>query len=104
MRSFDRFADWVAEVAASAYFFGFCVGLVVAWLPTMWLMDINSSQLIVNTATTIITFLLVALLHNSQHRFERAVNLRLQTLLEHHPTAPDEVVNDPGQVAEPESA
>jgi low affinity Fe/Cu permease len=99
VRTFDRFADWVAEIAASAYFFGFCVGLVVAWVPTMWIMDINTSQLVINTATTIITFLLVALLHNSQHRFEQAVNLRLQTLLEHHPSA-DDVVADPGQIAE----
>jgi low affinity Fe/Cu permease len=103
VKSFDRFADWVAERAASAVFFGFCVGLVVAWVPTMWIMDSNASQILINTATTIITFLLVALLHNSQHRFERAVNLRLQTLLEHHPTA-DDVVADPGQIAEAEPA
>jgi len=100
VRSFDRFADAVADRAASAYFFGFCVGLVVAWVPTLWLMDIDTSQLIINTATTIITFLLVALLHNSQHRFESAVNLRLQTILEALPEAPDEVVADPGQIAE----
>ena len=93
---FDRMADAVAEVAASAYFFAGCVLLVVVWAPTLWLMSVDTSQLIINTATTIITFLMVALLQNDSHRFERAVNARLQEILDKLPGA-DDPVDDTGQ-------
>jgi low affinity Fe/Cu permease len=36
----------------------------------------------VNTATTVLTFLMIALLHNSQRRFETATNQRLQRIVE----------------------
>lgn len=82
MSTFDRFADRVAKLVASAGFFAFCVLLIVLWLPSYFVVgDADTWQLIVNTATTIITFLLVALLHNTQHRFERAQNERWAALL-----------------------
>lgn len=82
MSRFDRFAAWAARGAAQPAFFTFCVVLVVVWFPTLFLIDLNTSQLIVNTATTIITFLMVALLHNDQQRFEKATNLRLQAIVD----------------------
>lgn len=84
MTTFDRFADWVAEKVASAVFFIFCVVLCIVWLPTIFIphMSVDTWQLIINTLTTIITFLMVSLLHNTQHRFEYATNSRLQHLLE----------------------
>ena len=83
MAAFDRFADWTADVVASAYFFAFCVLLVVMWAPSLPLWpSVDTWQLIINTATTIITFLLVALLHNGQQRFEDATNARLKEILE----------------------
>lgn len=94
---FDRMADQVAQVAASAYFFAGCVLLVAVWVPTLWLMSVDTSQLIINTATTIVTFLLVALLQNDQHRFERAVNLRLREILDKLEGAADPV-DDEGQM------
>jgi hypothetical protein len=42
--------------------------------------NLNTWQLIINTATTIVTFLLVALLQNSQRRSERAVHAKLDAL------------------------
>ena len=67
--AFDRFAEKVAEIASRAWFFVFCVLLVVLWAPsTLFLGNIDTWQLIINTATTIITFLLVALLQNTQTR------------------------------------
>lgn len=84
MRWFDRFADWTADKAASAWFFAFCVAVVVVWAPSFQVLpDIDTWQLIINTATTVITFLLVALLHNTQHRFEAAQNERWEELFDH---------------------
>lgn len=96
--AFNSFADWWAEFVASAYFFGFCVIVVVVWGPTKFLgLKTDTWQLIINTLTTIITFLLVALLHNTQHRFENAVNARLQAIMEH--LGVEDPVDDEGQVA-----
>lgn len=79
--AFDKFADWTASLVAKAWFFLFCVLLVVIWGPSYFVLpDVDTWQLIINTATTIITFLLVALLHNNQHRFELRVDARLEEL------------------------
>lgn len=77
---FDRFAGAANTVVSRAPFFSFCVLLVILWAPTMFLLNVNTSQLIINTATTIITFLLVALLQNSQTRADEAVQQKLNAL------------------------
>jgi hypothetical protein len=78
---FDRFAGWSALIASRAYFFAFCVLLIVLWLPSYFLIGkIDTWQLIINTATTIITFLMVALLQNSQTRSDQAVQHKLNAL------------------------
>jgi hypothetical protein len=78
---FDRFAGAAALVASRATFFAFCVLLVVLWLPTYFLLnDLDTLQLIINTATTIVTFLLVALLQNSQTRSDQAVQHKLNAI------------------------
>jgi low affinity Fe/Cu permease len=59
---FDRFAGRAAQLVSRAPFFTASVLLVVVWLPTTVLLDFNTSQLLINTPTTIVTFLLVALL------------------------------------------
>jgi len=78
---FDRFAERSARVTGGAVFFTACVLLVVLWAPSYFIFrDLNTWQLVINTATTIITFLLVALLQNSQRRTEEAVNQKLDAL------------------------
>ena len=78
---FDRFAGVSALVASRAYFFAFCVLLIVLWVPSIVLIrDIDTWQLIINTATTIITFLMVALLQNSQTRSDQAVQHKLNAI------------------------
>ncbi|HEX3622014.1 MAG TPA: low affinity iron permease family protein [Acidimicrobiales bacterium] len=78
---FDRFAGWAATVASRATFFTFCVVLIVVWAPSIVLLrSVDTWQLIINTATTIITFLMVALLQNSQTRSDQAVQHKLNAL------------------------
>ncbi len=78
---FDRFAGGAAHIASRALFFVFCVLLITIWAPSILLIrDIDTWQLIINTATTIITFLMVALLQNSQTRSDQAVQHKLNAL------------------------
>src|SRR5690242_21859029 len=75
---FDRFAGLTSRLASRAPFFACCIVLVVLWLVQGVIavfahgrfssFTSSSYQLEINTTTTIITFLLVALLQNSQTR------------------------------------
>jgi len=57
------------------------VMLVVVWAPTiLFLRDLDTWQLIINTATTIVTFLMVALLQNSQTRSDQAIQHKLNAI------------------------
>jgi low affinity Fe/Cu permease len=78
---FDRFAERASEFASHAAFFIGCVLLVVIWVPSYFVLgSLNTWQLVINTATTIVTFLMVALLQNSQRRSELAVHQKLDAL------------------------
>jgi low affinity Fe/Cu permease len=78
---FDRFAGWAALIASRATFFAFCVLLIVVWGPSILVLrSLDTWQLIINTATTIITFLMVALLQNSQTRSDQAVQHKLNAI------------------------
>jgi low affinity Fe/Cu permease len=78
---FDQFASGASKFVSRAWFFAFCVLLVVIWAPSIALIhSINTWQLIINTLTTIITFLLVALLQNTQERSNNAVQVKLNAI------------------------
>ena len=77
---FDKFAGWAADFASRAPFFAFCVLLIIVWAPTFTFLPFDTWQLIINTATTIVTFLLVALLQNSQTRNDQATQHKLNAL------------------------
>lgn len=77
---FDRLASAVASFASRAWFFSLCILLVVVWVPSYVWFTIDTWQLIINTATTIITFLMVALLQNTQTRADAAVQHKLNAL------------------------
>lgn len=77
---FDRFAGLCSDHAGRAPFFVACLLLVAIWLPTMAFMSIDTSQLVINTITSIITFLLVALLQNSQSRADSSTQHKLNEI------------------------
>ena len=55
--------------------------LVVVWLPSILVIKtVDTWQLIINTVTTIVTFLLVALLQNTQERSDQATQQKLNAL------------------------
>lgn len=77
---FDRFAGACSRGASRAPFFAFCVALIVIWAPTGLVLKVDTWQLVINTATTIITFLLVALLQNTQERSDKALQQKLNAV------------------------
>ena len=80
---FDRFATRAASFVSRAWFFAACLLLVLIWAPSIALIgDVNTWQLIINTATTIVTFLLVALLQNTQTRNDEATQDKLNAVAE----------------------
>ena len=98
--TFDRFAEAASRFVSEAAFFIISLVAVVVWLPTIALFhDVNTWQLVINTATSILAFLLVALLQNSERRYDRALHRKvdavargLVTLMEHPGEAdPDKI-------------
>jgi hypothetical protein len=79
--SFDRFAEASADFAGRGAFFAACLLIVMFWAPSYLLLrDVNTWELIINTVTTIVTFLLVALLQNSARRSDQAIHHKLDAL------------------------
>lgn len=75
---FDKIADRVAVFTARAWFFAACVALVAAWLPSLLFVgSFDTWQLLINTPTTIVTFLLVGLSQNTSARKDEATQQKL---------------------------
>jgi low affinity Fe/Cu permease len=70
-KKFDAIADKVSGVVGSPYWFIFSVLIILIWFPSGLFIGFNEIwHLHINTTTTILTFLMVALLHSSQRRWE----------------------------------
>jgi low affinity Fe/Cu permease len=79
---FRVFARHSSMILGSAWAFAGAVLVIAVWLltgPTFHFSD--TWQLIINTATTIITFLMVFLIQNTQNRDAKAVHLKLDELI-----------------------
>jgi low affinity Fe/Cu permease len=78
---FDRFAEAFSAFVSSGTFFGVSLILVVLWMPTIALFEsVDTWQLVINTATSILAFLLVAVLQNSERRKDHAALEKLDSL------------------------
>ena len=77
---FDRFANRTSNFTSRAWFFAMCVLVVILWAPTYFFFSLDTWQLIINSITTIITFLLVALLQNTQKRADDATQHKLNAV------------------------
>ena len=79
---FSRFALWVSQVTGSSRAFGLALAIIVIWAITGPLFGWSDSwQLVVNTGTTIVTFLMVFLVQSTQNRESRALHLKLDELI-----------------------
>ena len=79
---FTRFAQWTAHAAGHPLSFALAAGVIVVWLVTGPLFGFSDTwQLVINTGTTIVTFLMVFLIQNTQNRDSAAVHLKLDELI-----------------------
>jgi low affinity Fe/Cu permease len=92
--AFRIFARRSSVILGSAWAFAGAVLVILVWLitgPTFHFSD--TWQLIINTATTIITFLMVFLIQNTQNRDAKAVHLKLDELIRAIKDARNELVD-----------
>jgi low affinity Fe/Cu permease len=81
-RLFTLGATRIASLAGQPAAFGLAVFVIMLWLVTGPVFDWSDTwQLVVNTATTIVTFLMVFLIQNSQNRDAAAIQAKLDELI-----------------------
>jgi low affinity Fe/Cu permease len=91
---FHEFAQLVSKVTGSAWTFVTALAVIVIWAVTGPFFNHSDSwQLFINTGTTIVTFLMVFLIQNTQNRDSKAVHLKLDELLRAMKTARTEFVD-----------
>ena len=79
---FDRFAQWLANFTGRPMSFAVALLLILAWGVSGPLFDYNDTwQLVINTSTTIITFLMVFLIQNTQNRDNDELHIKIDELL-----------------------
>lgn len=79
---FDRIAQQVTRTAGSPYAFVIALLLIVAWAFTGPLFNYSDTwQLVINTGTTIITFLMVFVIQQTQNKDTIALQLKLNELI-----------------------
>jgi low affinity Fe/Cu permease len=92
--AFRVFAQRSSVMLGSAWAFTGAVLIILVWLLTGPIFHFSDTwQLIINTATTIITFLMVFLIQNTQNRDAKAVHLKLDELIRAVKDARNELVN-----------
>jgi low affinity Fe/Cu permease len=79
---FRRFAHSTAEIVGRSYAFMLAVTIIATWALTGPLFHFTDTwQLVINTGTTIVTFLMVFLIQNTQNRDAHAIHLKLDELI-----------------------
>ena len=81
-KAFAAFANRTAKAAGSPWTFGICLLLVIGWAASGPVFKFSETwQLVINTGTTIITFLMVFLIQNTQNRDAQAMQAKLDDLI-----------------------
>jgi low affinity Fe/Cu permease len=81
-RKFTLFAKAISHLTGTPAMFAVAVGVVVVWAVTGPVFDYSDTwQLVINTGTTIITFLMVFLIQNTQNRDSEAMQVKLDELI-----------------------
>ncbi|MBK0379259.1 low affinity iron permease family protein [Mucilaginibacter segetis] len=91
---FERFANWATAATGSSAAFLTAAAVVVAWAVTGPIFNYSETwQLVINTGTTIVTFLMVFLIQKSQNKDSKALHLKLNELLASHEGTSNRMVN-----------
>lgn len=91
---FERFANWATMATGSSAAFIIAASIILLWIVTGPIFKYsNTWQLIINTGTTIVTFLMVFLIQKSQNKDSKAVHLKLNELIASHQGTSNRMVN-----------
>ena len=78
----ERFARAVADATGSSWAFALAVAVIVAWAATGPVFGFSDTwQLVINTGTTIVTFLMVFLIQRAQNKDALAIHLKLNEIV-----------------------
>lgn len=91
---FNRISSWVTHKTGSPVAFIIAAALIVVWAALGPVFDYSDTwQLVINTSTTIITFLMVFIIQQSQNRDTAAIHLKLNELIASHDKASNRLVD-----------
>lgn len=91
---FSRFSSRAAEVAGSYLTFLLAVAVILLWAITGPIFDYSDTwQLAINTGTTIVTFLMVFLIQNTQNRDAVAMQIKLDEIIRAIEQADDDIID-----------
>jgi low affinity Fe/Cu permease len=93
-RALERFAHEVTRWTGGSWGFGSALGIVILWALTGPLFGFSDSwQLVINTGTTIVTFLMVFLIQRTQNKEAQAMHLKLNEIVAALPGASSRLIN-----------
>ncbi|RVT98101.1 low affinity iron permease family protein [Mucilaginibacter limnophilus] len=91
---FERFANWATNVTGSSAAFIIAVGVIIVWAISGPVFGYSDTwQLVINTSTTIVTFLMVFLIQKTQNKDSKAIHLKLNELIASHQGASNRMVD-----------
>jgi low affinity Fe/Cu permease len=79
---FTRLAKWTARMSGRPTTFALAITIIFVWILTGPIFKFSDTwQLVINTSTTIVTFLMVFLIQNTQNRDSEAIQIKLDELI-----------------------
>jgi low affinity Fe/Cu permease len=91
---FERFANWATIATGSSAAFITAFLIIIVWAITGPVFGYSDTwQLVINTGTTIVTFLMVFLIQKSQNKDSKAIHLKLNELIASHQGASNRMVD-----------
>ena len=91
---FARFATWASHATGHQRVFILAVLIIIAWVVTGPIFGFSDTwQLVINTSTTIITFLMVFIIQNTQNRDSAATQLKLDEIIRSMENANNALLN-----------
>lgn len=91
---FEQFANWATNATGSSAAFIIALLVIVVWAVTGPIFQYSDTwQLVINTGTTIVTFLMVFLIQKTQNKDSKAIHLKLNEILASHQGASNRMVD-----------